>query len=375
MNTEKISTAHQAVIESEARLLRAQRIAHMGNWVWDIPANVVHWSDEIYNIFGLGVREFKESYEAFLERVHPEDREKVKAAVQNAVDTGHTYSVFHRIIRPDGEERVVHEIGEVLLDDDGNPIRMDGTVQDITEPWNKRINLNEDSVEDEHFEKMQFWSNVEGDLKSSLSDIIRLGELIKNNQQAESGSSETAEYADKIIDNGQHVIFMLNSLLEKSILELGNLSSQNEKFQILDIAEKCANFARQKAKAKNVKLETTFGDTSCIAELDKGICAQIMINLLCNAIKSSNAGQTVTFNVKCHEEYFEIIVHDNGAEMDHDVLDEELRGSKTGSRVNLSNTGASLPMVQKLTEMQDGIIYIESKKGSGTTVKVELPFS
>lgn len=334
-----------------------------------------HWSDEIYNIFGLGIREFKESYDAFLERVHPDDREKVKSAVNNAVETGHTYSVFHRIVRPDGEERVVHEIGEVLLDDDGNAIRMDGTVQDITDPWNKRIKLDKENTENENFEKMQFWSNVEGDLKSSLSDIIRLGELIKNNEQAANRTGETSDYADKVIENGRHVYFMLNTLLEKSILELGNLSPHNEKFPIKNVAKKCVEFLNQKAEQKNVTIKTSFSKANCQAELDKSICAQIMINLLNNAIRSSNAGDEVTFAVNCYAEYFEIVVHDNGAEMNNDAITEALRGSKAGSKVTLTSTGASIPMVQKLTEMQDGIVYIDSEKGSGTTVKVELPYS
>ena len=119
--------------ESEARLAEAQRIAHLGNWDWNIEQNILVWSDEIYRIFGLNPHIFKATYEAFLERVHPEDREYVKKVVDESVYHGKPYDIDHRIILPDKTVRVVHEMGEVTFNEAGRPIRMIGTVHDITE--------------------------------------------------------------------------------------------------------------------------------------------------------------------------------------------------------------------------------------------------
>jgi PAS domain S-box-containing protein len=118
---------------SEARLAEAQRIAHLGNWNWNILTNELIWSDEIYHIFGLTPHQFGATYEAFLNSVHPEDREFVEHSVNEALYEGRTYDIDHRIILPDGVVRIVHEKGEVTLDDNGNPLRMSGTVHDITE--------------------------------------------------------------------------------------------------------------------------------------------------------------------------------------------------------------------------------------------------
>ncbi len=126
--------AEEALRKKEQSLAEAQRIAHLGNWDWNIVTNDLAWSDEVYRIFGLKPQEFGATYDAFLESVHPDDRESVKEAVNRSlVDPNVHYSIEHRVIRPDGTQRVVHERGEVTFDEGGRPIRMIGTVHDITE--------------------------------------------------------------------------------------------------------------------------------------------------------------------------------------------------------------------------------------------------
>jgi PAS domain S-box-containing protein len=118
---------------SEASLAEAQRISHLGNWDWNIITNELHWSDEIYRIFGLTPQEFGATYEAFLDAVHPDDREFVEKAVDEALYGDKSYTLDHRIVLPDGSERVVHEQAAVTFDEEGKPTRMVGTVHDITE--------------------------------------------------------------------------------------------------------------------------------------------------------------------------------------------------------------------------------------------------
>lgn len=114
------------------RLKRAQALAQMGSWEWNIHTGELLWSDEIFNLFGLPIDAFGASYSAFLEYVHPEDRARVEEAVRLALDEGADYALDHRILRPDGEIRFVHEYGEVERDGAGVPLRMRGIVQDVT---------------------------------------------------------------------------------------------------------------------------------------------------------------------------------------------------------------------------------------------------
>jgi len=122
-----------ALRESENRLAEAQRIAHVGNWVWEIPVDKLHWSEEIYRIFGRDPRQFDASYDAFIMAIHPDDREKVKQAVSAAVHDQAPYMIDHRIVLPDGRVRHVHERGAVQYNDAGEPVRMLGTVHDISD--------------------------------------------------------------------------------------------------------------------------------------------------------------------------------------------------------------------------------------------------
>ncbi|ACL72133.1 putative diguanylate cyclase [Thioalkalivibrio sulfidiphilus HL-EbGr7] len=121
-----------ALRETTARLEDAQRIAGVGHWDWDIERGRLHWSDSIYQLFGLPRQGELASYEHFMAAVHPDDRQILQQAVDRALAGDAPYQVDHRIVRPDGEIRHVREEAEVTRDSTGQPVRMLGTVRDIT---------------------------------------------------------------------------------------------------------------------------------------------------------------------------------------------------------------------------------------------------
>lgn len=125
--------AEEELRRSQESLAEAQRIGRMSNWDLDLVKNEFRWSDEIYRIFGLNSQEFGVTYEAFLALVHPDERELVDASYKNAVKNNIPFDIIHRIIRPDGKVRYVHEKSENIYDEMGKVIRSIGTVQDITE--------------------------------------------------------------------------------------------------------------------------------------------------------------------------------------------------------------------------------------------------
>jgi diguanylate cyclase (GGDEF)-like protein/PAS domain S-box-containing protein len=122
-----------ALQETTARLEDAQRIAGVGHWDWDIEHGRLHWSDSIYQLFGLARSGDLASYELFMEIVHPDDRQPLQKAVERALSGEAPYQLDHRIVRPDGEVRYVREEAEVTRNSSGRPVRMLGTVRDITE--------------------------------------------------------------------------------------------------------------------------------------------------------------------------------------------------------------------------------------------------
>jgi PAS domain S-box-containing protein len=121
------------LLESNARLEEAQRVAHVGYWVWDLQTNRVIWSDETYRIFGLTPQEGLIDLDKVREMIHPDDREAVFRTAGEAVRSGARADCEHRLFRPDGEMRIVHSLGDLKKDSSGRPCQMFGTTQDITD--------------------------------------------------------------------------------------------------------------------------------------------------------------------------------------------------------------------------------------------------
>ncbi|BBD08674.1 PAS/PAC sensor signal transduction histidine kinase [Desulfovibrio ferrophilus] len=124
--------ADERLRSSENSLKMAQRIAGIGDWQWDIETNSIRWSDTLYDIFGVDSKDFSPRYETFMEYVHPEDKERVMQAVAGALEGKAPYSIDLRIVRANGDVRHVHEQAQIITDEREQPVRMVGTLQDIT---------------------------------------------------------------------------------------------------------------------------------------------------------------------------------------------------------------------------------------------------
>ena len=115
------------------RWREAQRIARIGNWEWNFATSELWWSDEIYRLFGVDRETFTPTYETFLERVHPDDVEAVTAGIADAQLGEEPLSLDHRILLPDGSERVLQSWAKLINDSDQTPARLAGIVCDVTE--------------------------------------------------------------------------------------------------------------------------------------------------------------------------------------------------------------------------------------------------
>ncbi|MCP5124064.1 MAG: PAS domain S-box protein [Gammaproteobacteria bacterium] len=119
--------------KSEQDLQEAQHIAKVGSWELDVPNNRLSWSDEIFRLFELDPTHFGASYDAFLDAIHPEDREVVNKTYTDSLQTRQPYNIRHRLRMADGRIKHVHEQCQTDFDETGNPLRSVGTVQDVTE--------------------------------------------------------------------------------------------------------------------------------------------------------------------------------------------------------------------------------------------------
>jgi signal transduction histidine kinase/CheY-like chemotaxis protein len=130
---ERVAERTAELQSSEARLAEAQEVAQIGSWEWDVLANEVWWSDELYRTWRTSRHAFQPTYDAFLAGVHPDDRVQLQSAIERAKRDGHSFDEEHRITPFGGDERIVRSKGRVIRDADGRVVRMVGTAQDVTE--------------------------------------------------------------------------------------------------------------------------------------------------------------------------------------------------------------------------------------------------
>jgi PAS domain S-box-containing protein len=125
--------AEQELRRSEASLANAQRIASMGSWDWDVQADRLLWSEQIYRIFGIDRKDFAGNRQAYMARIHPQDRARVEATLQATLQDGTDFDIEHRVVLPDGAVKTLHVLGDLTRDAKGAPLRLSGTALDITE--------------------------------------------------------------------------------------------------------------------------------------------------------------------------------------------------------------------------------------------------
>ena len=120
------------------QLEEAQRLARIGSWEWDIPSGTVWWSDELYRIYGLEPGAIEPSYEEFLNYVHPDDRPAVDERNRRAFADHQPFDDVKRVIRADGREINMRTEGDVICGDDGEPVRLVGICEDVTDQLRAR---------------------------------------------------------------------------------------------------------------------------------------------------------------------------------------------------------------------------------------------
>jgi PAS domain S-box-containing protein len=129
----ELKITEQALLEQRTLLAEAQKVAGLGCWEWDPASGRLSWSDELYRMYGVDPRAFQPSFEAYLDRVHPEDRQHAGARVARALIDGRAFTAEERVVRPDGKLRWLRSHCEVVRDAAGRPLKLLGACLDITE--------------------------------------------------------------------------------------------------------------------------------------------------------------------------------------------------------------------------------------------------
>jgi PAS domain S-box-containing protein len=364
----KRKEADNKLRENEHSLSEAQRIAHIGNWDWNIVTNELHWSDEIYRMFGLTPQQFGATYSAFLNIVHPDDRTALANAVNEAVNNRKPYNLEHRIVHPDGTIRIVSEQGEVSYDENNKALRMIGTVQDITE---KKIY--EQQLKEANAAKDKFFSIIAHDLKNPFNALLGFAQMLSDNL-SELEQDELRDIVSRVNSNAQSAYSLIENLLQWSRAQTGRLEYNPEKIELKTLVEDSFKILAGQSENKQIKLINETQPFNIYA--DPNLTKTILRNLLSNAIKYTGTGGSVTISSKEDNNMIEVSVSDTGVGMPHEALEKLFRIDtkySTPGTAKEAGTGLGLILCKEFVEKQGGKIWVNSETGKGSTFTFTLP--
>ena len=361
---------------SESRLARAQRAANVGTWDWNLATDEATWTDEAWRLFGVVRVPGPASYELWLSVVHPDDREAVAAQARQARRTGIIRCEF-RVRHADGTVLMLECAGEGVFGPDGEPVRLLGTVRDVTvrHRADEALKAALEKAEQAVILRDQMVSVISHDLRAPLH-VVLLAISALEGQVAEAALGIPRGIARQVT----RMASMLDELLDVSQLRAG------QRLELacseVDLVTLVRESARQfQSSSLNHRIEIEASIPSLVGHWDRIRIERVATNLLSNAVKFSPDGGlvrvTVEPDVQAAGEPSAILrVSDEGigvAEKDRaNVFDWYYRG-RNARRAGIPGIGIGLAGVKDIVEQHGGTIDIESNVPRGSIFTVKIP--
>ncbi len=386
--------ADQKLQNTSLLLDRIQPAAHLGIWQWDIRANVVSWSDELYRIYGLKEKEFGASFEAYLARVHPDDRVRVQGEVLAALESVVPFSFEERVVRPSGEVRSLRSWGGVVRDEQGQPLRMFGACLDITETVATQAALRaanealearvqertaqlaeaKERAESSDRLKSSFLATMSHELRTPLNSILGFtGVLLK--RLAGPITAEQEKQLGMVRDSGQLLLALINDVLDLSKIEADALTLSRTEFSLCSSVQRVVEAQKLAAEQRGLAFICEGSAQPISIHADKRRIEQILTNLISNAIKFTSTG-SVRLSCGTIDGNIYVRVTDTGIGIAREhlpVLFLPFRQIDHGLARRREGTGLGLSISQHLARMHQGEIRVESELGVGSTFSLVLP--
>ncbi len=369
------------LVVSEQRLKEAQRIAHMGNWDLYIDTDELFWSDETYRIFDCEPQEFKATYEAFLEFVHPDDREMVNSAYLKSLQTKTGYEIEHRVLTKTNQIKFVREKCSTTFNEQGKPLSSFGIVIDITEQKKaeQELVVAKEKAEESDRLKSAFLANMSHEIRTPMNGIIGFADLLK--KPGLKGETQQA-YIEIIEKSGKRMLNIINDIVDISKIEAGLMELDMRETNVNEQIEYIYTFFKPEAEAKGMKLsfKNALPAKEAIIKTDSEKVYAILANLVKNAIKYSEKGSIkMGYNLKTDTRpgELEFYVKDTGIGIPKDrqeaVFDRFIQADITNKMAH-QGTGLGLAITKAYVEMLGGKIRVESEEGKGSTFYFTLPY-
>ena len=381
MDVTAAKQAEEALRRSEGYLADAQRLTGTGSWAWNVATKQgVYWSQENYRLLGFDPEGGIPSNEAFYQRIHPEDRERVRREVfLERPDEGPHFDVDFRIVLPGGAIKYVHSTGHPVRNISGDLLEYVGTSIDVTERKQadeERERLRQVQADLAHLSRV----TTMGELTASLAHEIRqpISAAVTNGKTClrwlsrdEPDVAEACEAASRMVKDvtrAADIISRISSLFKKGAL-------QRELVDVNELIREMIVLLRSEASRYSISIRTELAEGLPKVMADRVQLQQVFMNLMLNgidAMKESSGGSKLAIKSKTDDGQLLISVSDTGVGLPPEQGDQIFKAFFTTKD---NGTGMGLPISRSIIESHGGRLWAASASGRGATFQFTLPTS
>ena len=378
--------AEEALQRSEANLARAQEVANLGSFRYYLATDEVIWSRQFCRLAGLGDAERRLTLADVRTFIHPDDLNRMQQAFYAVLTGTGSAALDLRMIRLDGTVCFIHDQFEAVYDAQGRLVEIFGTVQDITTRKLAEEALKEarDAAQAANKAKSTFLANMSHELRTPLNAILGFTQMLRQDARL---AVDQREYLDIVHHSGEHLLALINDVLDMSKIEAGRITLNETAFDLYHLLMDLQGMFQMRASQKRLRLDYTYApDVPRYICTDQLKLRQTLINLLSNAIKFTPRGSVNLRVMLDHEEPgseyssalpgWQIIfaVEDTGPGIpveEHEQIFEAFTRTSSSGQVQ-EGTGLGLAISRTYAHLMGGDLTVQSEVGRGSCFTLRI---
>ena len=362
-----------ALRSADERAALAARSAGIGTWEATLDGTFERWDEQMFRLRGLAPQPQPPSREQRLAMVHPDDRAHNIDAVGTTLASPEVARYEFRVVLPDGSLRWLASRSIPVFDETGKVQRRLGVNWDVSDARDAELARQRIVVAERASQaKSQFLARMSHELRTPLNAVLGFTQLLQIEADVQAAADRSAKLGH-IRAAGEHLLSLIDGVLDLSGLEAGHLRLEPEPIALVDIVEQVLPLVTRLAQQHGIALKTAALSGAVTA--DRTRLVQVLVNLLSNAVKYNRPGGSVTISAGPDQGTTCIVVADTGRGMTGDQLAHLFEPfNRLGiEREGIEGTGIGLTIVKALVNGMGGTIDVRSRAGEGTTVEVRLP--
>ncbi len=368
--------AEEALLKNEERYKKTQELGHVGSWEYDLSSNSFWGSDEGKHIYGFDLETDLFTAEEVMNRVI--DRGPVDQALTDLIEHDKPYDIEFDIMPLNSTgKRTIHSIAEIIRDEQGRPVRVTGSLHDITRQKQVEAELivAKEKAEESDRLKSAFLANMSHEIRTPMNGILGFTELLKEPNLT---GEEQQKYIRIIEKSGDRLLTIINNLLDISKIESGQVELDIRDSNVNEQLEFLYTFFMPEVVSKGLKFSYSYSlpASESVIQTDTEKLYAILTNLVKNAVKFTDSG-SITYGYERKGPFLEFFVKDTGTGIPGDrqeAIFERFIQADISDKGALQGAGLGLSISRAYVEMLGGTMWVESEYENGSAFYFTIPY-